>query len=76
MGLTQDRWYLLTSEGNIFTSSIRKSVLKVLKSEDPDTLEGTFNQLSTLVMLSIKKMPPREDLKNALSKVIEANGVK
>lgn len=60
------------SEGeNIFETSIRKAVESVLGNEDGELVKGYINQISELIMVSIRNMPTQDELRKLIVKMIE-----
>ena len=56
---------------NIFESSIRKAVEATIGSEDRELVKHYISQISELLMVSIRRMPTREDLKKLITDMIE-----
>ncbi|MCL4325843.1 MAG: hypothetical protein M1481_03335 [Candidatus Thermoplasmatota archaeon] len=58
---------------NIFESSIRKAVEKALGKENEESVRQCVNQVSDLLMISIRKMPTKDKLKEIITKKIETD---
>lgn len=57
---------------SIFEISIRKAVEKALEEESAETVNDYINNVSELLMFSIRKMPTKEELKKSITKKIES----
>lgn len=59
------------SKENIFESSIRNAVSKILDTDDEAYISHTFKLVSELLAISIGKMTTKEQLKDYIAKKIE-----
>ena len=57
---------------NIFEISIRKAVEKALEEENAESVKDYINHVSELLMISIRKMPTKEELKKLITEIIES----
>lgn len=61
----------MAEDDNIFESSIRKAVVATLGTEDSELVKHYISQVSELLMVAIRNMPSRDDLKKLIMRKIE-----